>query len=227
MFIGLSGKASVGKDTVADYLISDYGFKRKIAFSDNLKEACMDVFKFTPTQVYTQEGKRAVLSKPVVITEGSIQCIVEWMAKTHKVNASDRNYKRFLGKVLSTPREVLQFVGTDIMRFYVPTYHIDVVKKKVLESNNIIITDVRFKNEANLVYELGGLLIRVERPDYLRAVRGSGMSTHISETMLDGWNNWSYCLYNTSNDLSTLRVQIRVMLKDLEVYNELCGKKSA
>lgn len=36
MLIGLTGKAGVGKDTVADILVADYGFK-KIAFASTLK----------------------------------------------------------------------------------------------------------------------------------------------------------------------------------------------
>lgn len=44
--IGLIGKAGTGKDTVADYLMAVYGFK-KFAFADKLKEIDAELFGTT------------------------------------------------------------------------------------------------------------------------------------------------------------------------------------
>ena len=43
MIIGISGKMQSGKDTVADYLVKKYKFKR-VAFADKLKEIAKDLF---------------------------------------------------------------------------------------------------------------------------------------------------------------------------------------
>ena len=43
MIIGISGKFASGKDTVADYLVKVYLF-RKLAFAAKLKEICSDLF---------------------------------------------------------------------------------------------------------------------------------------------------------------------------------------
>jgi dephospho-CoA kinase len=43
MIIGISGKYQSGKDTIAEYLITHYKFKR-IAFADKLKDIAQDLF---------------------------------------------------------------------------------------------------------------------------------------------------------------------------------------
>ena len=51
MIIGLSGKKRVGKDTVADYLVSKYGFI-KYSFADPIKAVAKILFGFSENQLY-------------------------------------------------------------------------------------------------------------------------------------------------------------------------------
>jgi hypothetical protein len=51
MILGLGYKARSGKDTVANYLVKNFGFKR-IAFADPLKRGCMEIFGFSEEQVF-------------------------------------------------------------------------------------------------------------------------------------------------------------------------------
>lgn len=51
MIIGLSGKAKSGKDTLADYLVQNYGFI-KVAFADELKLMCASNFNLSNEQLY-------------------------------------------------------------------------------------------------------------------------------------------------------------------------------
>jgi hypothetical protein len=67
-----------------------------------------------------------------------------------------------------TPRYALQYIGTDVMRNH---FHKDIwlacVERKVehlLENNKkIVITDVRFKNEVELIQQLNGEIWHVQR----------------------------------------------------------------
>jgi cytidylate kinase len=43
MIIGLSGKMRSGKDTIANWLVESYGFK-KVGFADKLYDVCRDLF---------------------------------------------------------------------------------------------------------------------------------------------------------------------------------------
>lgn len=65
-----------------------------------------------------------------------------------------------------TPRVVLQKVGTDMFRNIYPDVWVENLKDRVKASvcQDVVITDVRFENEARAIRELGGYIVRVERP---------------------------------------------------------------
>ena len=205
MILGLSGKALAGKDTVADYLIDHYFWTRKTGFATNLKLACMEVFNLTEFQVFEQAGKSAKLDTAVVVDVDMLVSLLNWMGKTHEVSLNDRDYSHIVGENLHTPRDILQFVGTEVMRYYASDYHMEVVFRSVDRSENVIITDVRFPNEAQSILDNGGKLVRISRPDRLREKYGASInSTHASEIALDGWSTWSHVIDNSSEKLSVL-----------------------
>ena len=51
MIIGISGKKRSGKDTVADFLIQEYGFI-KYGFADPIKQIAKIIFGFNEEQLY-------------------------------------------------------------------------------------------------------------------------------------------------------------------------------
>jgi hypothetical protein len=68
-----------------------------------------------------------------------------------------------------TPRHVMQTLGTEWGRGLIsPTFWIDTFKRRVSADLrfgwDIVVDDVRFPNEAESIYRLGGKLIRIERP---------------------------------------------------------------
>lgn len=50
MLVSLSYKARSGKDTIADYLVQNYGFV-KMSFAESLKKASKEIFSFSEEQV--------------------------------------------------------------------------------------------------------------------------------------------------------------------------------
>jgi hypothetical protein len=56
LIIALSGRMGVGKDTIADYLVSNYGFV-KIAFADSLKRVINELFGVPLDVLYDSEKK--------------------------------------------------------------------------------------------------------------------------------------------------------------------------
>lgn len=199
--LGLHGGAGAGKDSIADYLISKYSWDRKTAFSKNLKQMCRDVFKLTEEQTETQAGKKRNFDVPIIFTKEHFASILYIMLRTHS-RAANREAKErwiaalkkisteYFGRKLHNPREVIQFVGTDVCRELCLTYHIDILMADVSSSVNhkVIIPDVRFANEAEALLTLpNSLIISVTRenlPD-LNMNRG-----HSSETSMKDWDKF-------------------------------------
>ena len=91
-------------------------------------------------------------------------------------------YNEFWGM---TNREALQKIGTECFR---NNFHVDTwLKTMEVNIRNdltpiIIIPDVRFLNEAELIHALGGSILKIVRDD---VVRDPNQMTHTSETMID------------------------------------------
>jgi len=123
----------------------------RLAFARTLKEACKNIFGFDDDQV---DGDR----KEVV--------------------------DEYWGY---TPRYALQTVGTELFRnHFDKDIWLKSLKRKILkelEKNpeaNFVITDVRFDNEANMIKELGGTMIRVTRKS-----ANTRVDLHESETLIE------------------------------------------
>lgn len=128
VLIGLIGYKHSGKDTMADYLVQKYGFK-KHAFADPVKQACRIMFQLEKEQLDDPQLKEVL----------------------------DERWGM-------TPRQMMQKFGTDMVRcmlgddFWVKNMDMKIQKET---NNNIVISDVRFRNEAEWVRQNNGVLIRI------------------------------------------------------------------
>ena len=76
-----------------------------------------------------------------------------------------------------TPRWALQHVGTEVMR---NAFHQDIwtasMQRRLHAANDVVVSDVRFANEADAIRAAGGVLVRVSRP-------GTVAGTHATEAL--------------------------------------------
>ena len=90
-------------------------------------------------------------------------------------------------------RPMLQWWGSDFRRHYNgESYWLDnmLAKMKTLAAKEVmVITDVRYPNEAELVKRAGGIMIRVDRRTGLE-------DPHSSENLLDDFEGFDYRLTN-------------------------------
>ena len=77
-----------------------------------------------------------------------------------------------------TVRQLLQFIGTDLIRKYNENWHVDKIRHMIDPDKNYVIDDTRFKNELNLIRYLGGDAWFIVRPTI------NNISNHESETSL-------------------------------------------
>jgi len=182
MFIGISGKARSGKDTFAEMLAKELNKEAyppyvMMAFANELKMKCQEAFDLSWDQLWGNEkevqDKR--YPKPREIFEDAV------MKGVKKVNW------------YWTAREIMQnfgaFYRTIDNEFWIKNLF-KVAEQK--EYNNIIITDVRYINEADYILNMSGAVIRVERENKDDV---HGME-HPSEVELDDYKKFTFTIVN-------------------------------
>jgi phosphoribosyl-ATP pyrophosphohydrolase len=106
-------------------------------------------------------------------------------------------------------RGILQWWGTEWRRHQDLNYWINKTRAKILSlegtTDLVVVTDVRFPNEAELIEELGGLVVRVSRPEADHVV-----DPHSSEVVMDGYP-FEQVIHNTGT-LEDLRRSVRKLL---------------
>ncbi len=141
MIIGICGLIGSGKGTVADILV-EQGFK-KVSFADKLKDGVSTIFGWD----------RAML-------EGDTDESREWREQPDDFWTNET-------KMEVTPRLVLQLFGTDCMRNgFDDGVWVSLLKKTILDNpGNYVVPDVRFKNEQNMIRDIGGEIWWTKRGD--------------------------------------------------------------
>jgi hypothetical protein len=139
--IGFCGFISAGKDTAADYLCNYHGFRRD-SFASSLKDAVSCVFGWD----------RILLDGRTVESRKWREQVDPWWSQRLDIHNL-------------TPRWVLQYWGTDVLRQY---FHDNIwiasLENKIRKTqDNIVISDVRFPNEIQAIHNVGGMVIRIKR----------------------------------------------------------------
>jgi hypothetical protein len=101
-------------------------------------------------------------------------------------------------------RRLLQDLGVAARKLIDEDIWVKVALRSVSPGDRVVITDVRFENEAKHISELGGQLWRVKRPGV------EAVNAHISETQMDGYKVDQIFLNNGSIDDLKFLVQVRM-----------------
>jgi len=100
-----------------------------------------------------------------------------------------------------SPRWCLQYLGTEVFRTIWPEIWIWNLRRDLLDFLSIngqrpcVVTDVRFRDEAEALKKIGAILVRLDHPD-LAGCPG-GILAHASENQLDYWEEWDHYIENT------------------------------
>ena len=147
--IGVAGWKAAGKDTIGKYFIDNHGYT-KDSFAASLKDLVASVF------CWDRE-----------LLEGATKESREWRETPDGWWEEHLNWINHPGYKLSerfTPRFALQYIGTQVFRENMD-YNIWVssLKRRLLNNKKVVLTDVRFPNELQMVKDLGGILVWVKR----------------------------------------------------------------
>lgn len=202
MIIGLSGYAQVGKDTVGAMLVEHHGYTR-LSFAQTLKDVLLDV------------NPRVGMFRPLEDWrngyDAHLPAAHPGRCETAPASSFDWEYAKKEPEV----RRLLQALGVACRNRIGPDVWVDAVMRQYDELQStpnpdmpgfsqivpVVITDVRFPNEAEAIIARGGQVWRIERPGH------GPVNGHESETALDRWGHFYGWLYNDC-DLDALRRMI-------------------
>lgn len=147
--VGVTGLPGAGKDTVAEHLVADYGFKR-FAFADEVYREVAEAFNVTVEFLRARVAKEA--PSPLLTLCGCRDMsFCEALLELH----GELSFS-----APRSPRWILQQWATEYRRGQNPEYWVLKLVEQVLAeptTTPVVISDVRFENEANAVRMLGAM----------------------------------------------------------------------
>lgn len=190
MIIGICGLIGSGKGTVADILEEHHCFD-KVSFADTLKNAAATIFRWD----------RAMLEGDTKDSREKREQVDEWWSER-------------LGIPDFSPRYLLQYMGTEVMRNNLhPDIWVLSLERKIIECGpgDYVVPDVRFPNEIRMIKRNGGKVWHVQRGELPDWFGQNPSHIHASET---SWNNeiFDATIYNNGT-IDDLKLTVDNLLK--------------
>jgi hypothetical protein len=202
--LAFDGLAGTGKDAIADGLVRSHGFV-KVPFAKVMKEIFSKVFNIPVYYFDVRALKDAPLKDPISLTSGHIvQLAEEFIARGIEINTVQIAAAGIcLGRILISPRDIMQFVGTDVVRVHMDNMMWiklwDIEQRKY---ERVIAPDARFPDEREFVRNMKGKVLLVKR-------EGIEAQAHTSEN-----SKWPEDKYDAiiNNNVSLGQIQSEVSM---------------
>lgn len=185
--VGLGGLIGSGKDAVASYLVREHGYRR-VGFADALKEEVIQNFpKLLALQAEYWHGDQ--IREGLATLQEAVGRLV-WETKPPIVRA------------------LLQEYGSEVRRRDNPSYWTVRWARRYIDYGGgaVVVPDVRFPNEAEMLRVWGGALLYIDRP-------GQSRDQHVSEDGRDQIQ-WDSVLVNNGS-LESLFEKVETVCRDL------------
>jgi hypothetical protein len=172
--IGLSCYARSGKDETAKILVEEFGFVR-VGFADKLREMLYALNPIIGSTLYETDSL-SIRSRNI-----TLQDIIDgWGWDGYKETIHSKEIRR-----------LLQRLGTEAGRQTLwDSIWIDAAFKGLPEDAKVVVSDARFFNEFDAIYERGGEVWRIDR------VGVGPANDHPSETEAQNYRNFAVHIHN-------------------------------
>ncbi len=158
--VSFSGKKWSGKSFAAK-ILEQHGFTR-LSFASPLKSVCAKLASMSLERLDLVKDEQFVVPLKVSKVEASREL---------GIDVTGFNFPEF-----TSPRHMLQYIGTDVVRQFNPAWHIErFIEVYSQTCGNVVVDDVRFPNELECIRSLGGTSVYIES-----SRRESGV-LHVSE----------------------------------------------
>ncbi|MDX2478925.1 MAG: hypothetical protein QNK24_01160 [Desulfuromusa sp.] len=197
MIIGFAGKAASGKTSAAKHLLEQSSPNVVILpMALVLREEVENFIRLVGAEdqvplVYGDQDDK------VRIFHIDQQRALEQCPLWANFVAENQDIQDSPGQSAVSVRRILQWWGTEYRRAQDHDYWTKAWEKKLLEydltSTHVLVDDVRFVNELNIIKKHGGIFIKIERPGF------DGANNHSSENSLDHYDDWNLVIHNDSS----------------------------
>lgn len=176
IIIGLAGRMRSGKGVITTAMSDNFN-SDTVTVADGLKNLVVQIIPHICHNILVlNRMKNDGTVIDCGITDKDIKIISD------RTNISFEDVKRECDNKKSwyDVRDMLQFIGTNIIRKYNPNWHIEKLVENINNSKKdiVCIDDVRFPNERKAVEDLGGKVFFIIRP------QTETMTNHSAETSL-------------------------------------------
>jgi hypothetical protein len=224
----ICGQSKSGKDTLADYLVQNFGGIR-ISMADPIKALMQDIFGLEDEVWWgSSDFRNVTYSSPSFFGNKRLK----WTdLDGHSVNCCAHSFNimawSYQFEKTFTPRKVLQTFGTEVVRTLYPNFWVDEAlrraklllmggyeydKKEGLIPNPqakapgfVVISDGRFRNEIINAKTVGATAIKIYRDNSDSKTQVAGVPNHSSEMEIEGIPRHFYDIeVNNNGTLATL-----------------------
>jgi energy-coupling factor transporter ATP-binding protein EcfA2 len=159
LVIGVTGRRGSGKSTFCRHVEEILGEVIWVTFAEPIKRFCVDVLGIPESVVYGEDSVKS-----------------EWSTEIHWPDS----------QMCMTAREVMQYFGTDLMREWIPDVWVRAARLAIdrAESSVVVVQDVRFSNELEMLRELPSDRYSVKLVRLKRVAPGTERDSHLSENAL-------------------------------------------
>lgn len=192
--IAFTGSKGSGKSTACKVLNQRLEKVNSVMIAGTLKKAICETFEFDLDRLDDQVYKEAELSNPIELDRSSLIKIVEYFGVDYNY---DMHLRTHVGYIVYSLRELLQFIGTEVLHPIDPLIHIKAAEKELTKDGINVVTDLRFEQEFDYFNNSNYDFI----PFYIQNFGAEAVAagdTHPSETQLQNFKG--KCTKITNND---------------------------
>lgn len=212
MIIGLIGLAGSGKTTAANFLAKELNGIQH-SFASKLKDTCSSVFNIPRENFENRMAKEDLHNDKYILMSDIIKIF-----ESYGIDANNTRLLPMAGTAYNSNRQLLQIVGTDILRAHDPEIHTKSIK--IVPGQVNIVVDVRFGNEAKFLDEQGAFLLYINGKKLASNITNE---THESERQVVEVTS-KYATYVIDNDqvnMADFEEDLRDFAFDIAIYNNI------
>ena len=202
--IGFSGRMRSGKSTLAD-ICEKQGYK-KLYFALPLKEMCAKFLNVTIDELNRLKNEKIPIN--ISLDDKSVDFFSNETDIPKEIVT-----KIFNQKTIHDVRELIQFIGTDLIRSFNMNWHVNKIRQMIKPNEKYVIEDVRFPNEKQMIEDIGGDTWFVIRPKL------DNISHHISEESLK-WQDFGDKVIINNKSLDYLEMTWENFLNNYKKSNK-------